>query len=215
MAGSFNIFWCVAMCRNPACPRFLWVSRNWVCSEQHALQPLQDLIHGLCMAHSDILEIKTLVKNESMKQLQHILLGSGERLYAEWLFAQDSHHLSHRISSAISQSLHTCRPIRKHCMYCRNLQESVIIFHISAVPLRGLHCWSILWRPHDKFAAAIIWAMWLSWKLKELEIKGDDEKRWWKSHDLWLGADLCRGTGRRCQFQKKSKDDVHPLGVSA
>ena len=130
-------------------------------------------------------------------------------------FAQDSHHLSHRISSAISQSLHTCRPIRKHCMYCRNLQESVIIFHISAVPLRGLHCWSILWRPHDKFAAAIIWAMWLSWKLKELEIKGDDEKRWWKSHDLWLGADLCRGTGRRCQFQKKSKDDVHPLGVSA
>ena len=136
MAGSFNIFWCVAMCRNPACPRFLWVSRNWVGSEQHALQPLQDLIHGLCMAHSDILEIKTLVKNESMKQLQHILLGSGERLYAEWLFAQDSHHLSHRISSAISQSLHTCRPIRKHCMYCRNLLDVLSLSFTSLL----FHC---------------------------------------------------------------------------
>ena len=51
----------VAMCRNPACPRFLWISQNWIFSGQHVLQPLQDLIHGLCMAHSDILEIKTFV----------------------------------------------------------------------------------------------------------------------------------------------------------
>ena len=77
------------------------------------------------------LKSRLLSQKESVKHLQHILLGSGERLYAEWLFARDSHHLSHRISSAISQSLHTCRPIRKHCMCCRNLQEYFIIFHIN------------------------------------------------------------------------------------
>ena len=122
----------VAMCRNPACPHFFLESAK-TAYFQDSMRSSHFKIFSTVSAWPTRISLKArLLAQENAKRLQPILLGSGERLYAEWLFARDSHHLSHRISSAISQSLHACRSIRKHCM-CRNLHESFIIFIICHI----------------------------------------------------------------------------------